>query len=197
MKRYGFAILVVVLVLIGAGFTALGIHDDEPLARTQSDPRVIIETLDPTLAHYAPLWRDEIGRRFDNAVGILCHGGDFVAGEWVLGTSYAPHDHVTPVREIVEHYRKRHPGRTVVLLACNTGHVKLGIPGVWYFKNSVWCVPDRALTPEMFTNGMAHQKLREEADCGPIIIVQEPAPLPSRWSVDPDANGTVFEAVTD
>ena len=38
-----------------------------------SQPAVIMETLDPSLEVFAPLWKAEIGRRFPHAIGILVH----------------------------------------------------------------------------------------------------------------------------
>jgi hypothetical protein len=66
-----------------------------PNVQAVAQPRVIMEVLDPSLEQFSTMWRDEIGRRFDNAVGVLCHGGDFVPGEWVAGTSDQPWAHVS------------------------------------------------------------------------------------------------------
>jgi hypothetical protein len=121
-----------------------------------------MEVLDPSLDQYSTMWRDEIGRRFDNAVGVLVHGGDFVDGQWIVGSHRQPWKHVTPIQTVVREMQAKYPDRTIVLLACNTGHLKLGIPGVFYGSSSVWCVPDRALTPEMFKNGLATEKIDDE-----------------------------------
>ena len=137
------------------------------------------------------MWRDEIGRRFTNAVGVLVHGGDFVEGQWIVGTHRQPWEHVTPIQTLVRDVQAKYPDRTIVLLACNTGHLPLGIPGVYYASSSVWCVPDRAITPDMFENGLAMQKL-DKPWCQ--IIVE---PVKTRWQEDPDAVGNIFEFVTD
>jgi hypothetical protein len=158
-----------------------------------------MEVLDPSLEVYAPMWRDEIARRFDNAVGVLVHGGDFVAGSWIAGVSFVP-GHVTPMREVVERTQKAHPGRTVVLLACNTGNVKLGIPGVYYSTSSTWCVPDRAITPEMYGLPIIKATLtpqdEDEASVIPFITIFA-EPEPTRWELHPDFCGNVWELVTD
>lgn len=143
-------------------------------------PAVIMEVLDPSLEGYAPLWKAEIGRRFPNAVGILLHGGDFVEGQWIVGGHISPR-HVSPVREIVEHYQKLYPTRTIVLLACNTGHLSLGIPGVYYAKSSVWCVPDRAIP---IADGFDY---KATVDGGEV----------TRASIDPDVVGNIYEFVRD
>jgi hypothetical protein len=165
---------------------------------TVAHPKVVIECLDPSLEVYSAMWRDEIGRRFPNAIGILCHGGDLVEGEWVLGVGYT--GHLTPAREIVARYQKLHKGRTIVLLACNTGNLKLNMPGVWYAKDSVFCIPDRALKPEHFKNGMARQKL-SDGEMGvmpaPIVVTVTVEPEPTRWVAEPDVVGSIWEFVTD
>jgi hypothetical protein len=167
--------------------------------RQPAQPPVVMEVLDPSLEVYAPMWRDEIARRFDNAVGVLVHGGDFVAGSWIAGVSFVP-GHVTPMREVVERTQKAHPGRTVVLLACNTGNVKLGIPGVYYSTSSTWCVPDRAITPDMYGLPIIKATLtpqdEDEASVIPFITIFA-EPEPTRWELHPDYCGNVWEFVTD
>jgi hypothetical protein len=194
------AITTAVTVMVMCGLASLWVCNLPPLPPSQpAQPAVIIETLDPTLSVYAPMWRDEIARRFDNAVGILVHGGDFQEGVWILGVGYG--GHVTPAKDIVRHYQAKHPTRTVVLLACNTGNVELGIPGVYYAKSSVFCVPDRAITPEMYGLPIMHATLTPEDE--PIEPVAIPfievvvEPEPTRWAREPDFVGNVFEFVTD
>lgn len=109
-------------------------------AAPSARPNIVMETLDPSLEQYEGMWAREISRRFDNAVGVLVHGGDFVEGQWIVGSHAQPWRHVTPIQEVVKNIQKKYPGRTVVVLACNTGHLKLGIPGVFYAHSSVWCV---------------------------------------------------------
>lgn len=192
-----------IAVLFVAGLVGLWLRPSFELHR--QTPPVVMEVLDPSLAAFAPLWRDEIGRRFDNAVGILVHGGDFVEGQWIAGTNVAMFRRVTPMREVVEHYQRLYPDRVVVLLACNTGSLRLGIPGVYYAKSSVWSVPDRAVTPEMYENGLAEQKLPdcnfdEDPEDEPPQSVRPAAlspPKPTRWQGDPDVVGNVFEFVSE
>jgi hypothetical protein len=145
-----------------------------------SQPGVIMEVLDPSLESFAPAWKAEIARRFPHAVGVLVHGGDFIEGQWIVGANLSPH-HLSTTKEVVEHYQKLYPDRTIVLLACNTGHLKLGIPGVYYFKSSVWCIPDRGLGQEDKENA---EKLLDGT-------------VQTRWQQDSDVNGNIYEAVKE
>jgi hypothetical protein len=198
-------------IILGVGFglacfvAAVCLRADRPpaAARVAGQPPVIMETLDPALLQFEAMWRDEIGRRFPNAVGVLVHGNDFVEGQWVVGSHARLRRHVTPAREIVAKYRAKYPGRTLVLLACNTGHLNLeGVGrGVFYFKSSVWCVPDRALTPDMAPYAFAKivEPNAEHEAAGtsfiPSVIVTVAERSRTRWESDPDTNGNIFEAV--
>jgi hypothetical protein len=210
MKRWQREALFV-LVLLASGLMGLVLRPRSETFTTPQ-PAVIMEVLDPSLADYAPLWRDEIGRRFTHAVGVLVHGGDFVEGQWVVGSSYDYGQHVTPVATIVKHYQRLYPDRTIVLLACNTGHLRLGIPGVYYATSPVWCVPDRALTDmtEAHAKATLYDGEGEDADDPapppttkpsplfpflPFVITREPPK--TRWQEDPDAAGNIFEFVAD
>jgi hypothetical protein len=185
---------IVVLVLVVG--VAVGVYlEPTPTPKVLAQPPVIVECLDPTLEMFAPLWRAEIGRRFDNAAVILVHGGDFVAGEWIVAAGFG--GHVTPVKEIVKRFQKLHPGRTICLISCNPGGVKLGIPGVYYGRSNIWCVPDRALgSGDTFTESRTFS----DGDVGmiPQIVVQVTVEKPkTRWQQQPDYLGNVFELVTD
>jgi hypothetical protein len=177
--------LLTVLVVLASIFTAY--HPAVP-----SGPDVVIETLDPSLEPFATYWQNEIGRRYHNSVGILVHGGDFIEGQWIAGSNYAPHRRVTPMTEIVQHYQKLYPTRKVVLLACNTGHLKLGIKGVPYATASVWCIPDRELKPEHFATAT-----RVLEGAGIVIITNRPKIELTRWQARPDVVGNIFEFVEE
>lgn len=151
-----------------------------PKTGVLDSPSVIVETLDPSLEGFAPLWKVEVGRRFSNAIVLLVHGVDFVQGEWIVGASIAPH-HVMRIQDVVKEYQHRYPNRTMIVLACNTGHLHLGIPGVYYSHSSVWCIPDRGLTPDMFKE--AGVTLDGEAQ--------------SRWQAESDIVGNIFEFTVD
>lgn len=181
-----------VLLAISMFLVALLIEVNYKSAAPSARPNVVMETLDPSLEPYEAMWEREISRRFDNAVGILVHGGDFVEGQWIVGSHVQPWRHVTPIQEIVRNVQKKYPGRTVVVLACNTGHLKLGIPGVYYAHSSVWCVPDRELRPEMFQAAVARQTL------GSILIIpSRPLHQSTRWEEMPDLVGNIFEFQAD
>jgi hypothetical protein len=94
--------------------------------------------------------------------------------------------------EIVEHYQKLYPTRKVVLLACNTGHLKLGIKGVPYSTASVWCIPDRELKPEHFATAT-----RVLEGAGIVIITNRPKIELTRWQARPDVVGNIFEFVEE
>lgn len=173
------ALLITVLVLAGIiGLMLPRVGASSPTEIT--NPQVVMEVLDPSLEQFALPWRNEIARRFPHAVGLLVHGGDFVQGQWIVGASTVP-GHVTTVADQVERVRKLYPDRTIVLLACNTGHLKLGIPGVFYAQSSVWCVPDRGIKPEMLDEAGGTLDGREH----------------SRWDDNPDVVGNIFEFVKD
>lgn len=147
----------------------------------------IVDVLDPSLEVYAPMWAAEIQRRFPHSVAILCHGGDFVEGEWILGTNPGSR-HVERTEDVVRRIVAEYPDRTIVLLACNPGHLRLNVPGVWYATDSVWCVPDRALTADMMNSGVGNLTLG-----GSLLGLD----LPSRWQVEPGLVGSIFEFVQD
>lgn len=142
-------------------------------------PDVIMVTLDPSLTRFEEAWRVEIGRKFHNAVAILVHGGDFLPGEWIVG-SQPGSGHVELATDVVKRVQAQYPGRTVILLACNPGHIKLGIPGVYYATSSVWCIPDRNITDEN----------AESRDAQEILG-------PSRWQMAPDVLGNIYEFVAE
>jgi hypothetical protein len=203
------ALVVVSIVVIRIGLASIINHGSpqpepqdwtfiQPLPSQPSQPPVIMEVLDPSLEQYAPMWRDEIGRRFSNAVGVLVHGGDFEDNRWIVGSHRQPWKHVTEITTVVREIQAKYPGRTIVVLACNTGHLHLGVPGVYYATSSVWCVPDRAITPEMFASGLATEKLRDpDEDPDPVYVPVVVRPEPSRWQQDPEVVGNIWEFITD
>jgi hypothetical protein len=120
---------------------------DAPQSRHTGRPGVIMEVMDPSLDQFAPLWQKEIGRQFNNAVGVLCHGGEFINGQWIVSAkNYGKYQ---TAQELIKHFQAEYPDRVIVLLACNPAHLKLGIPGVYYAHSSVWCIPDRQVDASM------------------------------------------------
>lgn len=149
------------------------------IART-AQPAVVVDVLDPSLEGFAPAWHDEISRRFPiNTVGVLCHGGEFIDGEWIALESRMP-EHLIRVTDLVAKEQAKFPGRTIVLLCCNPGHIELHASNVFYAQSSVWCVPDRATGDDPVSN---HMKLGFE------FVSQ------TRWQADPDVVGNIFEFV--
>jgi hypothetical protein len=184
----GLTILAIVTSLMA--MTAVNSSPRQPANQVTLDqPAVVMECLDESLEQYSVFWQKEIGRRFPKAVGILVHGGDFVEGEWIVGTSWARHRHVTPLKTVVQHYQKLYPDRTVVVLACNPGHLKLGIPGVFYSHSNVWCIPDRALEESMF-----FQNARFVITSGEQLRGDDSRPRNDQW---PDVVGNIFEFLSE
>jgi hypothetical protein len=108
-------------------------------------PAVIMETLDPSLEQFAPLWRDEIARRFPYAVGVLVHGGDFLEGQWIVGAHVQRGRHVSLATDIIRRIIRRSiPAGRSSSSPATPGTCALHVPGVYYARASVWCVPDRA-----------------------------------------------------
>jgi hypothetical protein len=170
-----------------------------------TQPPVIMEVLDSSLQWCAEYWRAEIDRRFDGAVGVLVHGGDLVKGQWVVKASLFE-GHLMPAEELVRQMKQRYPDRTIVLLACNPGHIRLEEPGVYYFVSNVWCVPDRAITPDMTKDRTMAQTMLNGIDDLPLKPqshwLKSPWLLPgypssTRWEIDPTASGNIFEAIAD
>ena len=133
--------LVLVALMFGVATLARPTHR-VPVVAYCDQPDVIVENMVPELAEAAPLWQMEVSRRFHHALVIIVHGGDFLEGEWIVGSEQYGHPVIT-AKQIVRHFQQQFPDRTIVLVACNTGHLKLGVPGVYYAHSSVWVVPDR------------------------------------------------------
>jgi hypothetical protein len=193
MKKYtklatGYAYPVFLAVMLALA-TINAFTSSRPAAPKTAQPAVVMVTLDASLDRYAPMWQKEVSRRFPNAVGVLVHGGNFVEDEWIVGTAISP-GHVTHVQSIVKHYQELYPGRTLVLLACNPGHLKLGIPGVYYAMSSVWCVPDR----QVEGGGLFGRLKMSDGEVGESSL---PAVLAARSEGDPDVVGNVFEFVAE
>lgn len=146
-------VLAAVFLVGVASFIGVGVFTDQPngkIGRT-AQPAVVVDVLDPTLEGFAPAWHDEIARRFPtNTVGVLCHGGEFIDGEWIALESRMP-EHLIRVTDLVAKERAKFPGRTIVLLCCNPGHIELHASNVFYAQSSVWCIPDRATIPSATT----------------------------------------------
>lgn len=187
MKRFLLLVLYSLIVTLGLG----GCGDGKQAV--SQNPSVIIESLVQLPPGIESMWQVEIGRRFNNAVGIIVHGGDFEQGRWIVGSSRQPWKHVETAAEVVQRYQELYPYRTIVLVSCNPGHLKLGVPGVFYATSDVWMVPDRAVTANDL---MSRQLLRP--DYLPEGFPFAPAqPVRTRWELSPDSVGSIFEFVSE
>lgn len=153
-------------------------------------PMVIVLPLDPSLNQFAEAWRAEVSRRFPDAIVLLMHGGNFVGDEWICTASV--YGKYTNVPDVIRYEQKQHPGKAIVVLACNPGHIQLhGFPNVYIALDSVWCIPDRA------TGGASANLMRklDQPDFDPDDDESPSAGAAqgSRWASDPGVVGNVYE----
>jgi hypothetical protein len=145
-------------------------------------PGVIMEVLDPSLDQFAVAWQREVARRFPSAVAILAHGGDLEQGRWIVKSN---DKHLETADDVAARYQKLYPGRVIVLLCCNPGHIKLHVAGVYHFSSSVWCVPDR---------DTGKNELSEQIDLDGKHATSE---VESRWAGSPEDSGNIYEATAE
>lgn len=166
---YAYAFMTVIVIIV-----ALWLSNPVDSAHTPY-PDVIADVLDPSLDEYAPLWQAEVGRRFHNAIFVMCHGGDILNGEW-LCLPYGGPGGGWPITKLIAIEQEKYPGRTLVILSCNPKHDALhGYPNVYYAPSSVWCAPDRAVID------------------GQTMMIGERLTLDGRSSNDPEDCGNIFE----
>lgn len=128
-----------------------------------SDYAVRVINLCDSFDPYIAMWKTEVARRFPGAVMICGHGSKRASdGEWTItpDTDFPFIGTVTgnpvTVRAMIEVAKEQYPGRLVVVLSCNPGHVKLDIPGVAYPNESFWLVPDKNLPRNVGTDNVAN-----------------------------------------
>lgn len=146
-----------------------------PTKKTPPTPQVIMEVLDPSLEEFAPAWEQEIVRRFPHSVGVLCHGGDAVHGDWLCLPFGGPGG-CEPIEWLIAREQAKYPDRTIVLLCCNVHHDLItGHKGVYYAPSSVWCVPDRAAVVSQpdFRFTLDGRSIAEPDDVGNIFEFNE------------------------
>lgn len=137
-------------------------------------PQVIMDVLDPSLEPYAAAWEAEIGSRFPHSVGVLCHGGDAIEGQW-LCQPYGGPGGCEPIEWLIAREQAKYPDRVIVLLCCNVKHELLaGHPGVYYAASSVWCVPDHYMIDN-------------------AVPKEERFTLDGRYNDEPDNVGNIFQ----
>jgi hypothetical protein len=168
------AIVLSLLILVSCTFGKVE-HRDRP--------NVQMVVLDPSLQEFSVLWQHEIERRYPKAVGILCHGGDLVDGDWVVKVANGNHI-LMKAADLVKHYKEEYPDRQIVFLACNTGHLKLNVPGVVYSHSSVWCCPDRDVSSHPELQYLKMDGKQDETNG-------------NRSELEPDVVGNVFEMEAD
>jgi hypothetical protein len=190
-KPKTFTTLFNVLLLVLLVVEIVTITLPKQAASETAQPPVIVETLDPSLDRYAEMWKTEISRRFSNAVAVFVHGGNRIEGEWQVNAGLG--GHASTARDIVRHFQSVYPDRTVVLISCNPGHLKLGVPGVYYAKSDVWLIPDRQT--DATTN--AETGTFDLPFPFPIPFVTEPETRHTRWELNPEAVGSIFEFVKE
>lgn len=176
-----------------------------------NQPQVVVECLDDSLTKFVPAWKTEVARRWhEPCVMILCHGGELCKGEWVVKVN----EQIERTDDLVIEMQRKYPNRTLILLACNPGHLALKEHGVWHSQDSTWCIPDRAVTPADFSNGLATETLwnlpqgNDNPDDQPVPATQpaydpedeqpqsEPTG-PTRWQLEPDITGNAYELIAD
>lgn len=181
MKRALTLILLSLIVLLGIG----GCGQTSNVTRS---PAVSMNVLDPTLYEYSVMWQIEVARRFPDAVVIMVHGNDFVRGQWIVGSD-ASREHVETLDAVIARYQQ--PNRPFVVISCNPDHLVLhDRPGVFYFMNSVWLVPDRdtaLVTPETALRRLLFGQRAAAAERKTLTA--------GRWLQAPEVNGNIFEAV--
>jgi hypothetical protein len=96
-------------------------------------------TMNPFYLSSINQWKIEVARRFPNAMILFCHGNTY-DGQWCCFPEEGP---VVPVRAMVQHLLAQNPDRVIVCIVCNPDGLKLGIPGVYHAKESVWIIPDK------------------------------------------------------
>jgi hypothetical protein len=183
IRRLTFDVPTLLLLIVGALWYS--IPAPEP-PQSVGSPDVILDCQDTTLKPFVNQWQAEIGRRFHYAVGILCHGGEVVQGQWLVMGRPGEERPAETVAQVVAEEQKAYPGRTIVVLACNPYHEVLhGMPEVYYFPSSVWALPDRDVSPD----GQIFLK----TSGNPFVEGDVHVP---RSVADPDTCGNIFEAIS-
>lgn len=104
-------------------------------------------------------WKDEVARKYTDAVLIICHGTDY-NGQWcfvpqrLVMTPLGPmvqFGRPVPVSEGIKLFRKKYGMRRLVLATCNPGHYRLSfLDGpVTYATDNVYVYTDRLVRSRM------------------------------------------------
>jgi len=99
------------------------------------------------IAYQEPFWRAEIKRGLHWRRGdpepflFIGHGGDDADGVWCAWPDEGLSDGPLPLAEVARGLAGSHPGRPVFILSCNKNGRRLGVPGVYYARRVVRCIP--------------------------------------------------------
>lgn len=174
LSRYASVLSLILISALVLGFAFCPAFKHVETKPVSHNPHVDVVVCDPSLEQFANGWRQEISRRFPDAVAILCHGGEFINGEWLVKVPALNLPAMT-ADQVAAHFKVKFPGRVIVLLACNPGHLHLHVSGVYHAEDSVFCIPDRAVG--------------EKPELDALTL--------SRWSDDPGVTGNIFEFVQE
>lgn len=157
------------LLLILAVFfvVALGLHD----LRDPNHASVLYDIthrdrLDLVVMgeHYGAVslyWREEVARRYSDAVIVLGHGGQPAPeGWWSIEDQIS--EEVMPMTEMIRRVRLKYPYRRIVVISCNTQHQYLPAENVTYALKNVWFYPDNIMLTPL-------NKITGEDECGDIF----------------------------
>ncbi len=98
----------------------------------------IIDCYNKSLEPYKYGCYMEAKKRFSNPVVVVCHGRTQL-NNWVAVTD---NDGIIVVNDLAWKYSLKYKDCDIVLFICNFDAHTLNVPRVWYFKQSVWMMPD-------------------------------------------------------
>lgn len=105
--------------------------------------RIDIVMLSEYYSSVAGFWKEEVSRRYGDAVMILGHGGEDEKGRWIIWDAAA--NQRRRIEDVVKEVRKRYPYRRIVVVTCNPGHQYLNARYVAYAIEDVWKIPDHVM----------------------------------------------------
>jgi len=110
---------------------------------THADKLDMIIMAEP-MAAISIYWREEISRRYSDAVIVYAHGGpSYIDNEWACTNQQ--NGKVDTWASVVDRIRERHPYRRIVIISCNPWHQHLDRKYVTYARQAVWFFPDNLM----------------------------------------------------
>jgi len=149
---------------------SLDLHDRE-ITSIQTDVKDITPANISVLLAAAPgstsafYWKQQIARRYKDAVMVVCHGNTGPDGQW---WAYPDYEAPLPMKDLVKRVRAIYPNRRIVLIACNPDALVFNEPGVTYAKESVWFWPD-----DIMVTNLDKADPTGEGGCGDIFEFTE------------------------